>query len=312
MAVHTSSRNQRSCVTTRSAPAPCFQRPFRWPASHVMARTSKWFVGSSSASTSQSPMSSRARSTRRRCPPESVPTGASQGMSRASPAMTSRTRASPAHAYSGTSPTSAWPTVAASSKASVWPSTPTRTEPFLSTRPASTSSPPDSSASSVDLPSPLRPTMPMRSPSFTPSDTPSNTVFVGNSTRTFSHPSRNAMHTRPSPLPSAGDYSAGASPRRMADRLQARPNATGQAGACKRATPAPPYPLPAPSAHPLSAPHPARRRAAYTSRATTTTKAAVSATPAAIMSHTAGRARLTVQPMPKRSGRNRLGSSGLQ
>ena len=34
-----------------------------------MARTSKWFVGSSSASTSQSPMSSRARSTRRRCPP---------------------------------------------------------------------------------------------------------------------------------------------------------------------------------------------------------------------------------------------------
>ena len=193
MRVHTSSRNQRSCVTTRSAPAPCFQRAFKCPASHVMARTSRWFVGSSSASTSQSPMSSRARSTRRRCPPESVPTRASQGMSAASPAMMSRTRASPAHWYSGRSPTTARSTVSSSASASACPSTPTCTVPFFSTRPSSGSRVPASRASNVDFPSPLRPTMPMRSPSSTPSDTLSNTVFVGNSTRTFSQPSRNAM-----------------------------------------------------------------------------------------------------------------------
>ena len=37
--------------------------------------------------------------------------------------------------------------------------------------------------------------MPMRSPSSTPSDTLSNTVFVGKSTRTFSQPSINAIGT---------------------------------------------------------------------------------------------------------------------
>ena len=122
--------------------------------------------------------------------------------------MMPRMRASPAHSYSGRSPTMASPTVASSRKSSDCPSTPTRTAPFLSTRPSSGSSLPASRLSRVDLPSPLRPTMPTRSPSSTPSDTLSNTVFVGNSTRTFSHPSRNAMPLHPSSPPSAGDYSA--------------------------------------------------------------------------------------------------------
>lgn len=72
-----------------------------------MARTSRWLVGSSSRSTSQSPMSNRARSTRRRWPPERVPTVAFQSTSSSSPAIMARTRGSPAHSYSGISPTTA-------------------------------------------------------------------------------------------------------------------------------------------------------------------------------------------------------------
>ena len=101
---HTSSRNQRSCVTTRSAPWPLGQRVLRWLASQLMARTSRWLVGSSSMSTSQSPMSSRARSTRRRWPPDSSPIRASQGMSSMSAWMISRVRGLAAHSWVGTSP----------------------------------------------------------------------------------------------------------------------------------------------------------------------------------------------------------------
>ena len=104
MASQTSSRNQRSWVTTSSAPAPRRQRVFKCSASQVMARTSRWLVGSSSMSTSQSPMSSRARSTRRRWPPERVPTVAFQSTSSSSPAIMARTRGSPAHSYSGIVP----------------------------------------------------------------------------------------------------------------------------------------------------------------------------------------------------------------
>ena len=105
--MHTSSRNQRSWVTTTSPPALGAQRLFRWPASQVIASTSRWLVGSSSSRTSQSPVSSPASSTRRRCPPLSVPTGASQGTSASRPRITSRARASPAHTCSGVSPTTA-------------------------------------------------------------------------------------------------------------------------------------------------------------------------------------------------------------
>ena len=157
-----------------------------------MARTSRWLVGSSSMSTSQSPMSSRARSTRRRWPPERVPTVAFQSTSSRSPAIMARTRGSPAHSYSGRSPTTARSTVSPSRKSSLWPSMPTDTPRVRMTRPSSTSTSPESTRRSVDLPSPFWPTIPMRAPSSTPRDSPSNTVFVGNSTRTFSQPRRNA------------------------------------------------------------------------------------------------------------------------
>ena len=158
-----------------------------------MARMSRWLVGSSSMSTSQSPMSKRARSTRRRCPPDKSPTRPCQGISAASPEMMSRTRASPAHSYSGISPTTACSTVSSSESASACPSTPTRTPRVRITRPSSGSIMPASKESSVDFPSPFLPTTPMRSPSSSPRETSSNTVFVGNSTRAFSQPSRNAI-----------------------------------------------------------------------------------------------------------------------
>ena len=398
MRVHTSSKNQRSCVTTKSAPCPCRQRRFKCPASHVMARTSRWLVGSSSASTSQSPMSRRTRSTRRRWPPESVPTRAFQGMSEASPAMMSRTRASPAHWYSGMSPTTARSTVSSSDSASACPSTPTCTAPFFSTRPSSGSSEPANRAKSVDFPSPLRPTMPTRSPSSTPSDTLSNTVFVGNSTRTFSQPSINAIehlpptqdaqrlatcafdhvscckgtmnasHARPSKrLPTACPFrtntigpgrsrtrkrghsewrelarlitatphrttsaahlvefwtilQARALPARNRDRIapghkatQKRSHPDGRARSSKTRPNWQRAHLPrAPHSHrsarlPRSlAPRP------YAIAITATTKATVTTRPPATMAHTAGRAKFRVQPTPKRSGKNRLASSGLQ
>src|SRR5690606_41822640 len=51
-------------------------RFFRCPASHVIASTSRWLVGSSSAMMSQSCTSSAASATRRRCPPLRLSTGA--------------------------------------------------------------------------------------------------------------------------------------------------------------------------------------------------------------------------------------------
>ena len=154
---------------------------------------SRWLVGSSIMSTSQLPINTRARSTRRRCPPDRLPTGASWSRSPTSSSKMPRMRASPAHSYSGRSPTMAWMTVSASSRWSRCPSMPTVTDPVLTTRPASGSSSPESTASKEDLPSPLRPTMPMRSPAFTPRLSASKIRAVGNSSSMFSHPRRNAM-----------------------------------------------------------------------------------------------------------------------
>ena len=67
--VATSSRNQRSWVTNSSPPVLRAQRRFRCAASQVMPSMSRWLVGSSRAMTSQSPISSAASCTRRRCPP---------------------------------------------------------------------------------------------------------------------------------------------------------------------------------------------------------------------------------------------------
>lgn len=58
------------------------------------------------------------------------------------------------------------------------------------------------------------------------------------------------------------------------------------------------------------APHGAARRHIMTM--TATTKATVNANPPAMMTQTAGRPQFIVQPMPNRSGKNRLGSSGLK
>ena len=89
-------------------------------------------------------------------------------MSDTSPPTTSRTRASPAHWCSAWSPTSVQPTVWSGSRVSAWLSAPTRSPLRRVTRPESGCSWPVSSRSRLDLPSPLRPTMPMRAPSLTP------------------------------------------------------------------------------------------------------------------------------------------------
>lgn len=66
------------------------------------------------------------------------------------------------------------------------------------TRPSSGSSVPASTLSSVDLPSPFLPTIPIRSPSPTPSVTLSKICLVGNSRLTESHPKRIAICPAPS------------------------------------------------------------------------------------------------------------------
>ena len=190
MCSHTSSRNQRSCVTTRRAPCPCCQRCLRWRASHVIAPMSRWFVGSSIRITSHVPTSTRARSQRRRCPPESSPTLACQSTSPRSSSTTERTLGSDAHTYSGTSPTTACSTVSASSSASSWASMPTSMLLRYVTLPESGSRRFATSSRSVDLPSPFLPTMPMRSPSFMPMVWSRSTCLPGHSMLRCSQPIR--------------------------------------------------------------------------------------------------------------------------
>src|SRR5690606_4550104 len=61
---------------------------------------------------------------------------------------------------------------------SAWLSRPTSRPPVRATRPVSGSWAPARTRSRVDLPPPLRPTTPMRSPSSRPSETPSRTTWV--------------------------------------------------------------------------------------------------------------------------------------
>ena len=190
---HTSSRNQRSCVTTTKAPAPREKRFLRCFANQLMATTSRWLVGSSSSNTSASAISTRARSTRRRWPPESVPTSAFQSKSPIMPSMMSRMRASDAHSYSGVSPTTFHPMDFASSNSSAWRREAKRTPPVRSTRPSSGSTVPSNKPKRDDLPSPLRPTTPTQSPSSTPRESDSKITFVGYSKCTFSQPNRKAI-----------------------------------------------------------------------------------------------------------------------
>jgi len=111
-------------------------------------------------------------------------------MPRTSPPITSRILASVAHSCSGRSPTTVRATLTAGSSVSAWSSTPTVTPPRTVTRPELGVSRPASIAIRLDLPSPLRPTTPIRSPSLTPTLTESKTTFVGNSRCSDSAPSR--------------------------------------------------------------------------------------------------------------------------
>ena len=81
----------------------------------------------------------------------------------------SGTRLSAAHSWSARPPTSSSRIVRASSSSSPWPSSASCRSPARVTAPASGVSAPAMSRSSVDLPSPLRPTIPIRSPAATPS-----------------------------------------------------------------------------------------------------------------------------------------------
>ena len=203
VSVQISSRNHRSWVTTMSPPAPADQRRFKCAASHAMPSTSRWLVGSSRNRMSQSPTSRAASATRRRWPPLSSPRVALQGMPPTSPSITSRTRASPAHSCSARSPTMACETTRSSGSSSAWSSMP-RVMPLRRvTRPPSGSRRPDSSLSRLDLPSPLRPTTPMRWPSSSPIVTLSNTTRVGYSRWRLSAPSRCAISLRAYPLPTS-------------------------------------------------------------------------------------------------------------
>ncbi len=190
VAVQISSRNHRSWVTTTSPPAFDDQRRLRWPASQVMPSTSRWLVGSSRKMMSWSPMSSAARATRRRWPPDRSPTRASHGRSAMRPAITSRTLGSPAQTCSSMSPMTVWWTVLVPSSSSAWSSMARVTPPRRVTRPESGSRRPASIRSRVDLPSPLRPTMPMRSPSSRPMVSLSKMTRVGNSRCSASAPRR--------------------------------------------------------------------------------------------------------------------------
>ena len=190
MEVATSSRNQRSWVTTRSPPTFLGHLFFRCRASQAIPSTSRWLVGSSSMRTSHSPIKRAASPRRRRWPPESVPTRACQSRSPTRPAMTSRILGSEAHSCSAASPTSARPTVASASRASSCSSTPMRRPPRRVTRPSVGSSVPARIRKSDDFPPPFRPTTPILSPSPIPRAAESRTTLLGYSSRIACAPRR--------------------------------------------------------------------------------------------------------------------------
>ena len=136
-----------------------------------MARTSRWLVGSSSMSTSQSPMSSRARSdpsplAARKRAHLSRPKAISLEQPRDDGANPRRRRPIRIRARS---PTTARSTVAPSRKSSLWPSTPTDTPRVRMTRPSSGFHVAgEQLAAAWTCRRRCWPTMPMRAPSSTP------------------------------------------------------------------------------------------------------------------------------------------------
>ena len=187
----TASRNQRSWVTTASAPRPAGQRERRWSASQATPSTSRWLVGSSSSSTSRRRASSAASAVRRRWPPDSVVTGASSPPTSAPsapsrPVTTSRARESAAQVRSSACSPSTRSRIRPPDVSSLWASRPMEMPRVWVTRPESGSCTRASTRSRVDLPSPLRPTTPIRMPSSSPRETASSTVRVAWATLTDS------------------------------------------------------------------------------------------------------------------------------
>ena len=200
MCSHTASRNQRSWVTARSAPdAPGrAKRAFRCAASQATPSTSRWLVGSSRHTMSAAAASTRASATRRRCPPDRVPTRAAGSMSARRPAWISRTAGSEAHSYSSKPGCTASTTVSSGLRVSAWVRTATRTPSRRVTTPPSGSWVPATMRRSVDFPAPLGPRMPTRLPSSRPTVTPSRSLRDPARAPTFCVPSRCAIRWPPS------------------------------------------------------------------------------------------------------------------
>ena len=135
-----------------------------------MASRSRWLVGSSSTRTFTPRAWSRARDARVRSPGESSSTGRFT-WSALRPNLASRVRTSP-EAISGTSASTAAAsgTVPASSERA-WSISPICTLDPRAAVPSSGAWRPSSARSRVDLPAPLGPVMPIRSPAFTWRDT---------------------------------------------------------------------------------------------------------------------------------------------
>ena len=107
----TSSRNQRSCVTTKTAKS---RRFFKCAASQATPSTSRWFVGSSRRIKSRSSISNFAKPTRRFSPPEREAKVRSKIWSSKlpnKPVKISRIRGSLAHSCFSRSPITTSPTV---------------------------------------------------------------------------------------------------------------------------------------------------------------------------------------------------------
>ena len=118
-----------------------------------MARTSRWLVGSSSMSTSQSPMSSRARSTRRRWPPERVPTCRVPIHILEQPRDDgANPRVAGPFVFGTVRPRRPAPRCPRRARSSLWPSMPTDTPRVRMTRPSSTSTSPREHSQKRGLP----------------------------------------------------------------------------------------------------------------------------------------------------------------
>ena len=91
-----------------------------------------------------------------------------------------------AHSCFAVSPNTTSPTVLSGLAESTCDSKPMRAEFDLVTRPASGASTPAITFISVDFPEPFRPTMPMRSPSDTPKETPTRSSLISKALETSS------------------------------------------------------------------------------------------------------------------------------